>query len=149
MSTLTNYAEDVERLSNTLPVKKETFRNIVTGEIYRAMNQKNISKSELARRMGKSRSALTHLLSGDRNFTLDKFYEICFYLNQEPIIELRDKNYMDAYLKLYRMHHREAQERISIWFNPENKIRRIEIFKSNREINLDSITASWKREYGA
>jgi transcriptional regulator with XRE-family HTH domain len=149
MSTLTKYAEDAERLSKTLPVKKETFRNIVTGEIYRAMKKKNISKSELARKMGKSRSALTHLLSGDRNFTLDKFYEICFNLGQEPIVELRDKNYHDIFLRFYRMRQNESQERISIWFNPENKIRKIEFFKSNREIDIDSITATWKREYGA
>ena len=69
---------------DALDVKAETFRNIVTGCIYQIMDNENISKSVLAEKMKISKAAVTTLLSGDRNFTIDKLSEICYHLSCTP-----------------------------------------------------------------
>lgn len=44
--------------------------------IFNAMKAKNISKLELARKMGKQASVITKWLSGTHNFTADTLFEI-------------------------------------------------------------------------
>ena len=42
----------------------------VTEELCRLMSESNVSRSDLAQRMGKSKGSISRLLSGDRNLTL-------------------------------------------------------------------------------
>lgn len=48
-----------------------------------------ITKNELARRLGKSKSYVTQLLSGARNMTLGSLSDICFALNAKPEVTIK------------------------------------------------------------
>lgn len=60
----------------------------VTDDLLIVMEDNDVSKKELARRLGKSRSYVTQILSGRRNMTLGTFSDICFALKFEPKITL-------------------------------------------------------------
>lgn len=60
----------------------------VTEDLLVIMEDDGVSKAELARRLGKSKSFITQILSGARNMTLGSFSDICFSLGFKPKIEL-------------------------------------------------------------
>lgn len=60
----------------------------VTEDILVAIEELGVSKKELARRLGKSASYVTQVLSGARNMTLGSLSDICFALGVEPEVNL-------------------------------------------------------------
>ncbi|MDH5560973.1 MAG: helix-turn-helix domain-containing protein [Deltaproteobacteria bacterium] len=92
MSALSEFKEVTKSQKDSLEAFQTVFRDIVSGEIYRAMLEGNISKSELAHKMKVSKPAITKLLSGDRNLTINKLTEIAKHLNVEPRFTLVHKN---------------------------------------------------------
>jgi len=60
----------------------------VTEDILVALEDLDVSKKELARRLGKSRSFVTQILSGARNMTLGSLSDICVALGAKPKISL-------------------------------------------------------------
>lgn len=60
----------------------------VTEDILLAMEKLDVSKSELAERIGKSKSYITQLLSGSRNMTLRTLSDICLSLGSEIKISI-------------------------------------------------------------
>ncbi|MCU7906895.1 MAG: helix-turn-helix transcriptional regulator [Candidatus Thiodiazotropha sp. (ex Epidulcina cf. delphinae)] len=56
----------------------------VTEDILVVLDDLGISKKELARRLGKSRSYVTQVLSGSRNMTLGSLSDICFAIGVKP-----------------------------------------------------------------
>lgn len=60
----------------------------VTEDLLVILEDMNISKKELARRLGKSRSYVSQILSGSRNMTLGTLSDICFALGFKPEIKL-------------------------------------------------------------
>lgn len=56
----------------------------VTEELLVQMEELGVTKLELARRLGKSRSYVTQMLSGARNMTLGTLADICFELGITP-----------------------------------------------------------------
>jgi len=56
----------------------------VTEELLVQMEELGVTKLELARRLGKSRSYVTQMLSGARNMTLGTLSDICFELGVSP-----------------------------------------------------------------
>ncbi|MEW6999121.1 transcriptional regulator [Colwelliaceae bacterium BS250] len=60
----------------------------VTEDFLVILEDFEITKKELARRLGKSRSYVTQILSGSRNMTLGSFSDICFALGFKPEIKL-------------------------------------------------------------
>ena len=70
----------------------------VTEDLLVFLEDNNISKKELARRLGKSKSYVTQVLSGSRNMTLGSFSDICFSLGFKPEIKipLVDKPQLDV-----------------------------------------------------
>jgi len=60
----------------------------VTEDLLIVLEDLNINKKELARRLGKSKSYITQILSGSRNMTLGSFSDICFVLGVEPEIKV-------------------------------------------------------------
>ena len=59
-----------------------------TEDLLVILEDKDITKVELARRLGKSKSYITQLLSGSRNMTLGSLSDICFALEISPKIHL-------------------------------------------------------------
>jgi len=60
----------------------------VTEDLLVILEDLEVNKKELARRLGKSRSYITQILSGSRNMTLGSFSDICFALGFKPEIKL-------------------------------------------------------------
>ena len=59
----------------------------VTEDVLLVLEDMEISKKELARRLGKSRSYVSQILSGARNMTLGSLSDICFALDVKPKID--------------------------------------------------------------
>jgi transcriptional regulator with XRE-family HTH domain len=70
-----------------LYAREELIYN-ATEDLLVILEDKDITKVELARRLGKSKSYITQLLSGSRNMTLGSLSDICFALEISPKIYL-------------------------------------------------------------
>lgn len=84
-----------DSLENESKVNKKIFAKTsliqnVTEDIMIAMEDLNISKSQLAKKLGKSKSYITQILSGSRNMTLSSLSDLCFELEITPTITLLD-----------------------------------------------------------
>lgn len=60
----------------------------VTEDILVLLEDLDVSKQELARRLGKSKSFVSQILSGARNMTLGTLSDICFVLDVTPQVVL-------------------------------------------------------------
>ncbi len=89
MAGLVELRERVKARANSLAVEKATLRNVVTGQIYDLMGKEGTAKVDLARKMKISKAAVSKLLSGDRNFTIDKLTHISFVLGFRPVFRFR------------------------------------------------------------
>jgi transcriptional regulator with XRE-family HTH domain len=69
---------------------RATLIQNVTEDIMIAMEDLNISKSDLAKKIGKSKSYITQVLSGSRNMTLTSLSDLCFELDIVPEIKILD-----------------------------------------------------------
>ncbi len=67
---------------------REELSYNVTEDFLVIMEDNSISKKELARRLGKSKSYITQILSGSRNMTLGTLSDICNALGFKPKIQL-------------------------------------------------------------
>jgi DNA-binding Xre family transcriptional regulator len=59
-----------------------------TEDLLIAMEERGISKADLAARLSKTKSCISQMLSGKRNMTLRTLSDICFELGIEPHIDL-------------------------------------------------------------
>ena len=74
-----------QRLSNQrseLEYQKVARRMRTAIQIADAMKKHGVTKSQLARQMGRQPSEITKWLSGDQNFTLDTLTELSYYLKE-------------------------------------------------------------------
>lgn len=60
----------------------------VTEDLLIILEDYEISKKELATRLGKSKAYVTQILSGSRNMTLGSLSDICFALGFKPQVNL-------------------------------------------------------------
>jgi transcriptional regulator with XRE-family HTH domain len=63
----------------------------LSGEICRLMEEKNVSRAELARRMGTSRAYITKLLAGSTNFTLATMVKLAMAFDGVLHVHIADK----------------------------------------------------------
>jgi len=68
----------------SLEVQQEVIRGLVTSGIYKILEEQNISKAELAQKLGISKAAVTRYLSGERNFTIDTLTHIAYVFDKAP-----------------------------------------------------------------
>lgn len=84
----------IERLQESVEGRRvfEQERLIVevTEAIAALLKEQNVSRSELARRIGTSPAFVTKLLRGDNNFTLRTLSDVFFALNRGARISLGD-----------------------------------------------------------
>ncbi|MBA3980992.1 MAG: XRE family transcriptional regulator [Alcanivorax sp.] len=80
---------DFSRAEDRALAREDLIYN-VTEDMLVAMERADVSKKELARRLGRSKSYVTQLLSGARNMTLGTLSDICFALDITPRITILD-----------------------------------------------------------
>lgn len=62
----------------------------VTEDLLVAMEDAEISKAELARRLSKGRAFVSQILSGQRNMTMGTFSDICYAIGVKPQVSLQE-----------------------------------------------------------
>lgn len=62
----------------------------VTEEILIIMEDKGITKKDLADKLGKSKAYISQLLSGSKNMTLRTLSDLCFALGVKPSVQFED-----------------------------------------------------------
>ena len=80
--------QTVEDLARTDELAIERAKISVAEIIFCAMHQREVSKAELSRRLGKSRAHVTQILRGDANFTLDSLVRISTALDSRLHIDM-------------------------------------------------------------
>ncbi|NOX67159.1 MAG: helix-turn-helix transcriptional regulator [Chlorobi bacterium] len=90
MNTRNLLCSEKAKLSNaeSRAFAREKLVYNVTEDLLVFLEDRDISKKELARRLGKSKSYVTQILSGSRNMTLGSFSDICFALDFEAQIKI-------------------------------------------------------------
>lgn len=87
-----NWFRDLlDEARNTLEFKLESLEIILTERILEIMEQKNISRSELAEKLNVSRAAVTKLLRNGSNLTLKRLIGIAFALESEIEIKIEPR----------------------------------------------------------
>lgn len=83
------YPEDISYTdkSERIFAKNSLIFN-VTEDILVFMEQNDISKNELSKRLGKTKAYVSQMLDGSRNMTIGTFSDICFALGFKPEIVL-------------------------------------------------------------
>ncbi|MCU7891775.1 MAG: helix-turn-helix domain-containing protein [Candidatus Thiodiazotropha sp. (ex Ustalcina ferruginea)] len=81
-----------ESRENQIGYAEEGLILDVTEAIWELLQAKNISKAELANRMGKSKGFVSQILNGSRNMTLRTLADIAFALDANPKISLLEEN---------------------------------------------------------
>lgn len=81
-----------ESKTNKKIFARATLIQNVTEDIMIAMEDLKISKSDLARKIGKSKSYITQILSGSRNMTLTSLSDLCFELDIIPDVKILEDN---------------------------------------------------------
>ncbi|ADE13261.1 hypothetical protein Nhal_0040 [Nitrosococcus halophilus Nc 4] len=87
---LERWASEAE--SNRKICAREDLVVDVTEDLLIVMEDKGVSKSDLAQSLSKSKSFVTQILSGSRNMTLHTLSDICFALNIKPKISFSNLN---------------------------------------------------------
>ena len=78
--------EKIESWASEKLYSREELIYNVTEDMLVIMEELGISKNELARKLGKSKSYVTQLLNGSRNMTLGTLSDVCMELNTKPTI---------------------------------------------------------------
>ena len=93
----TTYGEFVANTDRRRLLERESLAFEATELISKLMEEQNISKAELAKRIDKSRAYVTQLLSGSRNITMHTFSDLAFALGHRaglrsmPLEAVRDE----------------------------------------------------------
>ena len=78
-----DYREDVD-------IRRLMLRYEVASQLLNAMDEKSVTRTELARLLGTSLSNVSQILNGKRNLTLDTICDISLALNSDVRIVFED-----------------------------------------------------------
>lgn len=110
---------------------REDLVYTVTEDLLMIMEDKEVSKAELARKLSKSKSYVTQLLSGSRNMTLGSLSDICYALGVKPEVRLP-------------VELPEKPEKKQSWSKVAHEKKAYKYKKEANVYTVDEIT--WKRE---
>lgn len=82
---------------NAKLMAQELLITEVTEEIWKAMEEAGINKTELANRIGATKGYVSQVLSGSRNMTLRTLSDICFALDKKATIYIEIKTGNDEW----------------------------------------------------
>lgn len=130
-----NNSYSVRNVAEERAYAREKLIFNVTEDLLVIMEDKEISKSELARRLGKSKSYVTQMLDGARNLTLGTLSDICFALNVDVKVKLpvdsKRCEWQNEYQDIEKIERRTdvhlkkffvASEQYQKWFDVNGKV---------------------------
>ena len=80
MDTPSLFEEKIKNSEFAKMIAQEDIILEVTEKIVELMQKENVTKTELAKRLGKSKGFITQLLNGNRNFTIRTIADIFYAL---------------------------------------------------------------------
>lgn len=83
-------AEEMESYEHQRMYAGEELTFDITEDVLIAMEEKGISKTQLAERLGKSKAYVSQILSGARNMTLRTLSDVCFAIGIKPVVEFQN-----------------------------------------------------------
>ena len=89
--SIERYRQLLDRVESSPDYWREAAIIEFTEGLCRRMEEKKISKAELARRMGTSRAYITRLLGGDANFTLGTMVKLALAVDGSLVVRIADK----------------------------------------------------------
>ncbi|HSF42148.1 MAG TPA: helix-turn-helix transcriptional regulator [Thermoanaerobaculia bacterium] len=89
--SIERYRQLLDRAESSPDYWREAAIIEFTEGLCRRMEEKKISKAELARRMGTSRAYITRLLGGDANFTLGTMVKLALAVDGSLEVRIADK----------------------------------------------------------
>ncbi|HSN85995.1 MAG TPA: helix-turn-helix transcriptional regulator [Thermoanaerobaculia bacterium] len=89
--SIERYRQLLDRAESSPDYWREAAIIEFTESLCRLMEEKKISKAELARRMGTSRAYITRLLGGDANFTLGTMVKLALAVDGSLEVRIADK----------------------------------------------------------
>jgi len=92
MSTQNWFTQQLNKFKDDIEFRLEMLILEITERICRTMAEKNMNRKDLAERLNVSPPAVTKILNGNSNFTLKTLLTIAHALDQELIIEFREKD---------------------------------------------------------
>jgi transcriptional regulator with XRE-family HTH domain len=81
-----------------------------TEDLCRLMKEKDVSRAELAKRIGTSRAYVTKLLGGNANFTLATMVKLAFALDGAVHVHIADKQAVTHWTDEMRGHEPKSEE---------------------------------------
>ena len=84
-----NELEHRERLEKDPDFLAGYMKATLVGDIFQAMEEEGISKSQLAERLGKSRQYVGRVLNETANFTIDSISKIAAALERDVVLRLK------------------------------------------------------------
>ncbi|MCF6209337.1 MAG: helix-turn-helix transcriptional regulator [Gammaproteobacteria bacterium] len=115
--------KEFSRADERVYAREELVYN-VTEDILVTLEDLNVNKKELARRLGKSRSYVTQILGGARNMTLGTLSDICFALDVKPKITIQVESVLESL---------EATGKIS-WVTEKVDLRTDELIRKSENV---------------
>lgn len=106
----------------------------LTEDLLVLLEDRGMSKAQLAKALGKSRSFVSQVLSGSRNMTLGTLSDICFELQVNPIVSILPNG--AKLLKYEEKQNWEAVERTDIKEVSENVV---SIFSNTNALEYTSL----------
>lgn len=88
MGKKTWFKDMLDEFKDDFDFRLETLILDLTDDICRKMEQKNITRADLARKLDISPAAVTKILNGNSNFTLKTILKIAMALDTDPIVGL-------------------------------------------------------------
>ncbi len=100
---------DIQAFLQDFPEEADLFAEedliVATTEmICKSMEEKDISRSDLAGRLGKSKAYVSQVLSGSRNLTLRTLAQIAVALDMSPEIHLLSKDQGDNWTRIHEIY---------------------------------------------
>lgn len=144
MGGIAKFKKRLESSIDSLEIKKETFRNIITGKIYDIMKISNVNKCELSKKMKVSKASITNLLSGNRNFTIDKITEIAHQMNYTPSIDFLPRKSIDFEMRYCKYYEKRETAEVRVTTSPSNiistytKIEKYEKYLELKEVTVNN-----------
>lgn len=89
--SIERYRQLLDRAESSPDYWREAAVIEFTEGLCRRMEEKKISKAELARRMGTSRAYVTRLLAGEANFTLGTMVKLALAVDGSLEVRIADK----------------------------------------------------------
>lgn len=110
----------------------ELIRNQIFNEVHSYMTENNLTRQELANRLGYSKGYVSQILNGNSNLSFQKLTELALAINKVPYLYLKD---IDEVLEKDR----DGQSIFIDFKELEQKSERCDFLK-NREIKLETHT---------